>query len=93
MKNNHLFKIILCNIILILFYVFNTSSQLVVKNLGLDKVDKHFSFLIGIFNPLIGLYLDLRIVSVSTAPITTIKEIAKVLFMLSRISTILMCIF
>ncbi|CAH1723029.1 unnamed protein product [Aphis gossypii] len=37
MKNIHLLKIILCNIILIVFYVFNTSSQLVVKNLGLDK--------------------------------------------------------
>uniref|UniRef100_A0A2H8TWH4 Serine protease snake n=1 Tax=Melanaphis sacchari TaxID=742174 RepID=A0A2H8TWH4_9HEMI len=37
MENNQLFKVIVCNVILIFFYVFNTSSQQVVKNLGLDK--------------------------------------------------------
>ncbi|XP_060835014.1 serine protease snake-like isoform X3 [Rhopalosiphum padi] len=37
MENNQLFKVILCNIILIVFYVFNISSQQVIKNLGLDK--------------------------------------------------------
>ncbi|XP_022170994.1 venom protease-like isoform X2 [Myzus persicae] len=37
MENNRLFKVLISNIILIIFCVFKTSSQVVVQNLGLDE--------------------------------------------------------